>query len=573
MKKIIKNITIALLVGGFITSCETIDLDQRVSPNDLSTDQADPNLLLNAIQIAYATNQIAFSDNAAELTRIDYFNGRIYFNELPGTVLNGAWARTYSSDQNSNGGDVVGDVVDVGILTNLQALESIDATSDIDYSFHIGVAKTLYAHSLFQLVDFLGVAAFSEAGQPLEFPAPNLDSGEAVYAAAFQLLDEAEALLSAAPESQGAVDLYYNEDTTKWVKLINSIRLRSYKNTGNVSAFNAVIADDNFISDSDDDFQLRYGTSELQPDSRHPDYAADYTPSGANIYQSNWLMENMLETDDPRIRYYFYRQSNAVPGALDVNGVAVPPNEEDLACSLVVPPQHYLDGGFTYCSVNNGYWGRSHGNDEGTPPDSFKRTAVGVYPAGGLFDSSAFDADSGLTDGVGLGKGGGGAGIEPIILASYVDFWRGEMGTDADKATFLRSGLEKSIAKVQGFGSLDGSADLSLAPTDAEVTAYIDGIVAEFNAATGDDKQNIYAEQYFTTLYGGATESYNYYRKTGFPTSLTPSWELNPGPFPRTFLLPQNEVITNPNLTQRTDLNAQVFWDTNPAGPTFPPAN
>lgn len=568
MKKIFKNLTLALLVGGFVTSCETLDLDQRVSPNDLSTDQADPNLLLTSIQLAYATNQQTFSNTAAELTRIDNFFGRIYFNELPGTVLNGAWSRTYSS-----GGNGVGDAVSVGILTNLQALESIDEATEVDFSFHVGVAKALYAHSLFQLVDFLGVAAFSQAGQPLEFPAPTLDSGEEVYAAAFQLLDEAEALLAAAPESQGAVDIFYNEDTTKWVKLINTLRLRSYKNTGNVAAFNAVIAGDNFISDSDDDFELQYGTSELQPDSRHPDYADDYTPSGANIYQSNWLMENMLRTNDPRIRYYYYRQSNGTPGALDVNGVAIPPNEEDLACSLVVPPQHYIDGGFTFCSVDNGYWGRSHGNDEGTPPDSFKRTASGVYPAGGLFDSSAFDADSGLTEGVGLGKGGAGAGIEPIILASYVDFWRGEMGSDADKATFLRAGLEKSIEKVQGFGALDGSADLSVAPTDGEVTAYIDDTVAAFNAATGDDKENLFAEQYFTTLFGGGTESYNYYRKTGFPTTLPPSWELNPGPFPRTLLLPQNEVITNPSLTQRTDLNTQVFWDTNPAGPVFPAAN
>jgi hypothetical protein len=569
MKKIFKNLTLALLVGGFVTSCETIDLDQRVSPNDLSTDQADPNLLLNSVQLAYGTNQQIFSNLAAELTRIDYFNGRIYFNALPGTALSGAWGRTYSSNGNN-----VGDEVSVGILTNLQALEGIDASTDVDYSFHIGVAKTLYAHSLFQLVDFLGTAAFSEAGQPTEFPSPNLDSGEAVYAAAFQLLDEADALLSAAPEAQGAVDIFYNEDTTKWVKLINTIRLRSYKNTGNVSAFNAVIAGDNFISASADDFQLQYGTSELQPDSRHPDYASNYTPSGANNgYQSNWLMETMLENNDPRIRYYFYRQANGTPGALDVNGVLVPISEEDLACSLVVPPQHYLDGNYTFCSVNNGYWGRSHGNDEGGPPDSFKKTTVGVYPAAGLFDSSAFDADSGLTTGVGLGKGGAGAGIEPILLASYVDFWRGEMGSDADKATFLRAGLEKSIAKVQGFGAKDGSADLSLAPTAAEVTTYIDDTVAAFNTATGDDKQNIFAEQYFTSLYGGATESYNYYRKTGYPTTVLPNWEPNPGPFPRTLLLPQNEVITNPNLSQRTDLNTQVFWDTNPASPAFPPAN
>ena len=35
-----------------------------------------------------------------------------------------------------------------------------------------------------------------------------------------------------------------------------------------------------------------------------------------------------------------------------------------------------------------GYWGRDHGNDEGTPPDNFTRTASGVYPAGGSFDGS-----------------------------------------------------------------------------------------------------------------------------------------------------------------------------------------
>jgi hypothetical protein len=69
--------------------------------------------------------------------------------------------------------------------------------------------------------------------------------------------------------------------------------------------------------------------------------------------------------NDPRIRY-FYRQVDGTPGSLDINGDSST-SEETLACSLVVPPQHYIDGGYTYCSVdNNGYWGRSHGNDEGT---------------------------------------------------------------------------------------------------------------------------------------------------------------------------------------------------------------
>jgi hypothetical protein len=556
MKNLFKYISIVFIAGALLNSCETTDLDLRVSPNDLASDQADPNLLLTSVQLAYGTNQQTLSDFSAELTRIDYMFGRNYFNNYPGSDLNGTWGRTYSS--NGNG---VGDPVSIGILTNLQNLEALNEDPELDLGFHVGVAKTLYAHSLLQLVDFIGSAAFSQAGNPAEFPAPVLDSGEEVYAAALGLLDEAESLFAANPSTIGAVDIFYDEDISKWRKLINTIRLKAYYTTGNTAAFNQVIAGNNFISDPADDFFLQYGTSELQPDNRHPDFALDYTPSGANIYQSNWLMETMLNNDDPRIRYYFYRQVDATPGA------DAPPNEEDLACSLAVPPQHFIDGGFTYCSVPNGYWGRTHGNNEGTPPDNFKRAAVGVYPAGGRFDDSSFGE-------VGLGLGGGGAGIEPIFMSSYVDFWRGMMASsDADRANFLRDGLTKSIATVQGFGALDSGADQTTAPTPDDVNDYIDGIVADFNAATGDDKENIYAEQYFTTLYGGATEAWVYYRLTGFPTTLTPNWEADPGPFPRTLLYPQNEVVTNSGLTQKTTLTEQVFWDTNPASPTFPPAN
>ncbi|MGA9238601.1 SusD/RagB family nutrient-binding outer membrane lipoprotein [Robiginitalea sp.] len=556
MKNLFKYISIVFIAGALLNSCETTDLDLRVSPNDLASDQADPNLLLTSVQLAYGTNQQALSDISAELTRIDYMFGRNYFNNYPGSDLNGTWGRTYSS--NGNG---VGDGVSIGILTNLQNLEALNEDPEVDLGFHVAVAKTLYAHSLIQLVDFVGAAAFSEAGNPAEFPAPNLDSGEEVYAAALGLLDEAESLFAADPNTIGAVDIFYNEDISKWEKLVNTIRLKAYYTTGNVAAFNQVIAGNNFISDPADDFFLQYGTSELQPDNRHPDFAADYTPSGANIYQSNWIMELMLNNDDPRIRYYFYRQVDATPGA------DAPPSEEDLACSLAVPPQHYIDGGFTYCSVPNGYWGRSHGNNEGTPPDNFKRAAVGVYPAGGRFDDSSFGE-------VGLGLGGGGAGIEPIFMSSYVDFWRGMMASsDADRANFMRSGLVKSIATVQTFGALDSGADQTTAPTPDDVSDYIDGIVADFNAATGDAKENIYAEQYFTTLYGGATEAWVYYRLTGFPTTLLPNWEAQPGPFPRTLLYPQNEVVTNAGLTQKETLTEQVFWDTNPASPTFPPAN
>ena len=563
MKNIIKYILSVSLFCFLFSACDTTDLDLRVSPNDLAADASDPNLLLNSIQIAFAGNQEVLSGIAGELTRIEYFFGRDYFNNLPGSTLDGVWRRTYSS-----GTTVVGDSdlngVAVGILTNLQALEAQNEAGTVDLSFHVGVGRTLYAYSLLQLVDFVGQAASSQAGSP-DFPSPTLDEGQSVYNDALALLDEAEALFAAEPPVVGVQDFFYEGNSNSWIKLINTIRLRSYVLTNNQSAFDAIIAGDNYISSPADDFQVQYGTSELQPDNRHPDYILDYKSDGAEIYQSNWLMNLMLSTNDPRRRYYFYRQVNGTPGAVATDGTDVAPSEEDLACSFIVPPAHY--DGFVYCSVDSGYWGRSHGNDEGTPPDNLKRTAAGVYPAGGRFDDSSFGQ-------VGFGVGGGGAGVEPILLSSYVEFWKGIMASsDADKAAALRAGLTASIAKVQSFGSLDGAADLSVAPSEGDVMAYIDGVVAAYEAASGDDRENIFAEQYFVSLYGGSTEAYNYYRLTGFPTTVSPSWEPDPGPFPRTLLIPQAEVVNNSNVSQKADLTTQVFWDTNPASPAFPPGN
>ncbi|WGK63606.1 SusD/RagB family nutrient-binding outer membrane lipoprotein [Croceiramulus getboli] len=552
MKSLFKYLLILAVGSSVFYSCETTELDLLVTPNDLAVDQADANLLLNSTQLAYITNQEVLSDLGAEVVRIDYMFGLIYFNNYPGNTMSGSWARAYSSAGTPA----------VGMFTNIAAIEAINAESGGDFDFHLGIGKALQAHTLLQLTDYIGEATWSEALNPAEFPAPNLDSGEEIYATALGLLDEAEALLSGSNLIAPDNDLFYAGDTSKWIKMINTVRLKAYQTTGNLAAFDQIIAGGNFISSIDDDFQFNYGTNVLNPDNRHPDYAADYTPSGANIYQSNWLMNYMLEQDDPRLRYYFYRQQDMTPGA------DAPPNEEVLACSLAIPPDHYT--GFVYCSVPNGYWGRSHGNDEGTPPDNFLRTAVGVYPAGGLFDDNTYDR-------LDLGTGGGGAGIAPILLASYVDFWRADRAMQAGNTTvaldFMMDGIDKSVEKVSSFAAVDANADLSFEPSSSDIVDFKASIESQFVSGDMMAKWNVLSQQYWVTLYGGATEAYNFYRRTGYPTTLAPSWEPEPGPFPRTFLYPANEVITNPSLTQKQTLTEQVFWDTNPAFPAFPPAN
>ena len=99
MKKIYKILLLAIVASStFFYSCDTIELEQLESPNSLSADQADPDLLLNSIQLAYRGAQRTFQANSAELGRVDYMFGRNYLDNYGDGTLNGAWNNFYSND-------------------------------------------------------------------------------------------------------------------------------------------------------------------------------------------------------------------------------------------------------------------------------------------------------------------------------------------------------------------------------------------------------------------------------------------------------------------------------------------
>lgn len=217
----------------------------------------------------------------------------------------------------------------------------------------------------------------------------------------------------------------------------------------------------------------------------------------------------------------------------------------------------------------NGYWGRDHGDNDGTPGDGFLRSTYGIYPAGGSFDDSRFEP-------VEQGGGAAGAGITPLMLASWVDFMKAEMAYLEDPASaeqFILSGTQKSIAKVTSFGSLDADADLSVAPTDSDISNYLDTVGSTYENASPTEKWNVMAEQFWIASFGNGILNYNFYRRTGYPTTLQTNRELNPGGFIRSFRYPANFVNNNSSVDQKQQVTAQVFWDTNPASPEFPISN
>jgi len=550
MKNIFKYLSIGLIGGVLFTGCETTNLDLTENPNALTPSQADPDFYLNEVQVKFARVVESLGETGAEVVRIEQMSSRNYQNAYSPAGFDNEWEDSYQE-----------------VIKNARDLR--DIAGDAGLVHHIAIAQLIEAYTITLLVDYFGDIPYSEAIAGADNLNPGPDSGADIYTAALALTNQAIANFNATALAEPDIDFYYDGDWDAWVKAANTLKLRLNLNLGNTSAFNSIISSGNYISSTDDDWQFQWGANQVQPDTRHPNYAGNYTVTGGGDYASIWMMNMMDMSDDPRIRYYYYRQTDATPGSNDVNGDPVPPNEETLDCSLQTPPAHYVSGGFPFCTLDNGYWGRNHGNDDGIPPDGLLRTAVGVYPQAGQFDDDSFGETS-------LGTGGGGAGITPIILASTVDFWRAELAMNSSPASgkaFVLAGVTKSIDKVTTFGSLDATADLSFEPSATDISDFIASVDAAFDAADDEGKWNIMAEQFFIAIKGNGHDAYNFYRRKGYPTDLEPNLEPNPGEFIRSFFYPANAANTNSSLSQKSGVTDQVFWDTNPASPTFPPAN
>ncbi|MGX1927981.1 SusD/RagB family nutrient-binding outer membrane lipoprotein [Flagellimonas sp. 2504JD4-2] len=570
MKKLNRYILIPIAVLGlFISGCESTELNITQDPNALAPEQASVDFFLNSIQEDFvrqlegnadfdindnfvsggATNGDGFNLHGMELTRIIALfntNSQNYQSVYQDSDFTDEWTNAYT-----------------GVLQDIKLMNALAAEGG--QTHHVAIGQFIEAYLIVSLVDFFGDIPYSEAFQGEEGVLnPNLDSGASVYEAALALLDDAIVNFGATATEEPSADVFYANDYNAWVKAANTLKMKIYYQTrlvdgSAVANFNTIVNSGNYISDNSEDFQFNWpGTSASNPDTRHPRYGFNYAVAGATDFMSNWLMNEMMTSNDPRIRYYFYRQTNAVPGQ------EIPPDQETIRCSTQSPPQHYIDGGFTFCNLPDGYWGRDFGQNDGRDPDGFFVTTWGVYPAGGRFDDDSFQ-------GVGAGQGGAGAGTTPILTASWVDFMIAEIalvGNDLPAArTAMLSGISKSIAKVQSFSVLDPSADFSFAPDQAAVDAFVASIGNAWDAGTTEGKWDILGEQFFTACFGNGVEPYNFYRRTGYPTTLQPNRSPNPGDFPRSMYYPSNAVNTNSNISQKPNQTQPVFWDNNPSGP------
>jgi Starch-binding associating with outer membrane/Susd and RagB outer membrane lipoprotein len=601
--------TLLVIMIIMASSCT---LDLREDPNAVQVEQVLPSLILNSIQRNLPAVFNAANTSGGQMTRLLNGGGPLYLNATTPQGFNGLWTTAYA--------DVLGDINTL--------LKTADENG---FARHAGMARVMQAYTLVLLVDMFGDIPFSEAFQGAANFNPKADPGAELYDRAIQILDKAKEDLTTPattalvpgylnPVAPAIQDQYYNNDYAKWIKLANTIKLKIYLNlrltqpAAATTAINALLAEPaptgGLITAANENFIWRYGTSLSDPAARHPRFIAQY-PGGGGDYQSNWLIWHMFHaynavntttagaaSGDPRMRFYFNRQvtSNSTstnelrclgearpdhyPSA---SGAAIIPNSLAGVPPMGVAPTHpsvdpnHPAWGRTFCTPTNvGYWGRDHVDPQGIPPDGLLRTAYGPYPVGGRFDNN-HGASVAQTQGM------QGAGMQPMLMRSYVQFMLAEsalfLGTTGVARTYYENGIAFSFTDVRNWaanGTL-GTSALAASPTEAvintfypaanytaDVNAYTASALAAFDnrlAVSNDEAMNYVARECWVSLFGNGYEAYNLYRRTGKPTGMQPVINATPGSFPSSFWYPANFADINSSVEQKADLTSKVFWD------------
>lgn len=544
MKRILINM---LLIAGLF-SVSSCDFDEFLdNPNEVTAASTNVDFILNRIQTDFVAFYRGTSNRGQRVTRILHQASDTYEISHQPVNQNGSWNTAYAS-----------------ILNDIKTLK--DLAEKGNFKRHLAMAQTIEAYVWMVLVDSFGDVPFSEALDPANFN-PKVDSGADVYRAAFDLLVEAKGNFAATSFIGAPNDLFYARNYTKWTRLVNTLQMRYHLNrrlidpSGSTAAINALLTENNFLQ-TGDDFIWRYGVSLQDPVSVNPLYTGQY-PGGGGDYQSVFFMWHLTEAkgfDDPRAKYYFYRQRA-------VN----PTSGSEARCVEEFKPNHYPVDMVWCMPGTRGYWGRDHLDPQGIPPDGLARTLYGLYPAGASFDNDMPAPMSAAN------RGNNGAGIEPIMLAAYADFMLAEVHLElrddaAAAKTSMLAGAEKHINFVRTWSLTTAEAPKitayqSNAAFDTSRNQYLTKVGQDYDAAATDpNRMRVIAREYWISLYGNGNEAYNLYRRTGQPDNMQPGQIPNFGKFPRTFFYPGDHVNLNSSAAQKANHDVTVFWDNNPAG-------
>lgn len=460
-------------------------------------------------------------------------------------------------------------------LTDIETLIS-QATESGDL-IYIGTAEILKAYLMSVAVDLWGDVPFSEATL-LETGTVSaaFDDQQVIYQAVLDLIDSGKVNVQSgvgiAPTTD---DLFYGGATAQWVKFANTLKLKLYNQIRLSSLFNqadfdALVAEDNFMTSNADDFQFNHTAAQAPSDERNRLFLDAYGGAQVTKYASPWFYEilrgvnpNIHTTNpDPRLPYYFVNQ--LLPGQF-------PRDQGDTVTGD--PNADYWDAATGFFSIRFGSIGPDR--DGAVQNDA---TFPGIFPCGGRYD-----------DGAGFARTiNSGTGVAPKRILTYDEFLyiQAELMQvgliTGDAGAKLREAMTASFAKVDQVVTGTGTSQtVPVLAGSAAVTTFMDNVDTEFAAASIDKQLEIIMTQKWVATFGDPMDQYNDYRRTGYPVLAdpngpSPEYQLNNADgfplvdnltvlnndFQVSLFWPQRELNLNQNAPgQKNATTYKIFWD------------
>jgi Starch-binding associating with outer membrane/Susd and RagB outer membrane lipoprotein len=533
--KYIPKSAVALAVVLTASSCSLFDLDVNQDPNNPAT--AAPELLLARIE----------TDIAGELggltTSTETFMGLIGTQNtsrfsLQNTSFDGDWQTMY--------------------LGPLKDVEGLIATTQGSPRY-LGIAQLLKAYMYVTMVDCFGDVPFTEAckadaATPIK--APKFDKDADIYAACLKLADEGLANLAKATAITVSGDIIYGGSAANWTAFGKTLKLKMLMTgrkgiAGSDKLIDALIKAGGFITQAQDfQFQFSKDASSI----RHPWYTGAYTGGEFDgSYICNQLMAEMYYDNDPRMPFYFRRQTVKT---FNINNPA----------DRQTVPSGYLYGDAAFwkkcfddrgkkatkadSTYISGLFGRERADPTGVPADGSFRTLPGVYPCGGYYDGAA--------PAIPASDKAPGGGIHPMLTSVNVLYYQienllqvNQVATSAaDARKLFEQAMRDHITKVVNFSV--ATDPTSVRPAAAAIDAFVNTNLAKYDAAPNNDaKLDVCMKQLWYASFGSGMESWCTFRRTGMPTTLTDPNAISKTSrnFPNRLPYAQTELTNNPNAS------------------------
>lgn len=185
-------------------------------------------------------------------------------------------------------------------------VKMMEEAQKINESSYIALGKFLRAYYFYNMTLRFGDIPYSQAlkGESENLFAPVYDNQKDVIKGILSELDEASTIL----ESETAIikgDIIYNGDTDKWLRLINSFRLKvllslSHKESDTdlsiKNEFAAIFRNAPLMRGNQDNAQLVYLD---QSDNRYPEFNS--SSFGSGMYIDSTFIKRLQDHEDPRL--------------------------------------------------------------------------------------------------------------------------------------------------------------------------------------------------------------------------------------------------------------------------------